>query len=226
MVVIPYKFKDKDALRKWLWKYLSDYHLTMQPRPCYARIPSFKAVELAVRRLVAEPAWKDADTVVISADEVTFHARWEAIKDGKRLIVPIPRGDRAHLVEGIAPANAQVAAMMKEIGKFSSDIPLTRAGDAPLLITGALSVDRFGNWLGQGEVFGELAPEITQKGGLLDTATRIALVDDFQIFEDFTYLTSPDDLPVHRIVTKTQVVLPKPPEDPPLETPDAPITLR
>ncbi|MDH5528121.1 MAG: hypothetical protein OEY97_12535 [Nitrospirota bacterium] len=218
MVVIPYRFKHKDELRKWLWKYLSDYHLTMVPRPCFARIPSFRAPEIATARLLDERAWQTAGTVVISADDVTFEARREALAAGKCVLVPIPRSDQAWRLEGISPTDARVAAMIKEIGRFAQTMPLTELKGAPLLVTGALSVDRYGRWLGQGEVFGELPAALTRKGGLLDDAVRIAIVDDKQIFEDFGYLIDANELPVHRVITKTQAFTPKPPEP---ETPDA-----
>lgn len=225
MVVIPYRFQDKDELRKWLWKYLSDYHLTMVPRPCFARIPSFKATEVATARLLEEQAWQAARKVVIAPDDVTYHARWEALKAGKTVFVPIPRTDQAWHLEGISPEDAQVAAMMKEIGRFAKQVPLEDASGVPLLVTGAVSVDRFGNWLGQGEVFGELPAALTKTGGLLDSATRIALVDDKQIFEDFAYLMAEDDARVQRIVTKTQSFSPKEPEPAPLEPDTGPLRI-
>lgn len=217
MVVIPYRFKDRDELRKWLWKYLSDYHLTMVPRPCFARIPGFKAAEVATARLVKEAAWKGADTVLVSPDEVTGDARREAILAGKRLFVPIPRTDEAYLLDGTRPADARVAAMMKEIGRFGKKVPLSDAHDVPLIVTGALSVDRYGGWLGQGAVFGEMAPEIMRADGPFAGSFRIALVDDMQIFEDFGYLLTAADAPVDRIVTKTQAFTPeaRPPEPEP-----------
>ncbi len=214
MVVIPYKFRDKDELRKWLWKYLSDYHLTMIPRLCFARIPSFKATEVATARLVKEARWKDADTVLISPDDATYHARWEAIREGKRLFVPIPKTDEAYLLDGTAPADAQVAAMMKEVGRFGKKVPLADAKNTPLIVTCALSVDRYGGWLGQGEIFGEMARALMQTDGPFADSFRIALVDDMQIFENFGYLLTPDDAGIDRIVTKTQSFTPaeRPPE--------------
>ncbi|MDH4229249.1 MAG: hypothetical protein OEW11_05805 [Nitrospirota bacterium] len=215
MVVIPYHFRSKDELRKWLWKYLSDYHLTMVPRPCFARIPSFRALEVATARLTEEPAWHTAATVVITADDVTLEARREALRAGKTVLVPVPRTHEAWRLEAVSRADAQVAAMLKEIDRFAKRVPLARLAGAPLLVTGAVSVDRYGNWLGQGEVFGETPSALMQSGGMLDECTRIALVDDKQIFEDFGYLTEAGDLPVQLIVTKTQTLAPKSPEERP-----------
>jgi 5-formyltetrahydrofolate cyclo-ligase len=211
MVVIPYRFKSKDELRKWLWKYLSDYHLKMVPRPCFARIPGFKAQDVAVARLVKEPAWDDAEAVVIGPDDVTLEARVEAMRAGKRLLVPVPGEATCHLLEGVSRKDARVAAILKEMGRFSRIVPLSEAAGTPLLVTGALSVDRFGHWLGQGAVFGELPEDITRADGLLRQAFRIALVDDMQIFEDFGYLIDPAEARVDRIVTKTQSLTPQAP---------------
>jgi len=208
LVVIPYQFKHKDELRKWLWKYLSDYHLTMVPRQCFARIPSFKATEVATRRLAGLDAWGAADTVLISPDDVTYEARRKALKAGKRLIVPIPKTDTAHLLEGVAATDAQVAAMMKEISRFSRVIPLADIGRVGMSVVGALSVDRYGNWLGQGEVFGELNPALTRSDGALAADLRVALVDDMQIFEDFGYLMEPGDARIDLMVTKTKELEP------------------
>jgi len=214
MVVIPYKFKTKDELRKWLWKYLSDYHLTMVPRPCFARVPSFKAADVATARLIALPAWKEAGVVLVSADDVTYDARVEAIKAGKRLYVPVPGEDRVHRLENVAPEHAKVAAMLKEITRFSSVMPLATARDTELIVMGAVSVDRLGNWLGQSQVFNELPLALTRAEGAFAHAHRIALVDDMQIFEDFAYLMEPGDAKVDLVVTKTQVLTPQPPEAP------------
>ncbi len=216
MVVIPYQFKDKDELRKWLWKYLSDYHLTMVPRPCFARIPSFKATHVATAKLVDQPQWQAADTVVISPDDATTDARKEAIRAGKRLFVPLPKTDTAILLEQIDPKQATPAALMKEAERFGKVVPLAEVKGAPLFVTSALSVDRFGNWLGQGEVFGELNPTLTHTDGVLADAFRIALVDDMQIFEDFEYLMEPTAAKLDLTITKTKVVTPevRPPAPP------------
>jgi len=214
MVVIPYKFKTKDELRKWLWKYLSDYHLTMVPRPCFARIPSFKAVDVATARLTALPEWKEARAVVVSPDDVTYDARAEAIRAGKRLYVPVPGEKRVHVLEKVPRESAKVAAMLKEISRFSNVMPLAAAEDAQLIVMGAVSVDRMGNWLGQGEVFSELKPALTRTDGPFARVRHVALVDDMQIFEDFAYLMEPGDAKVDLVVTKTQVFTPLPPEAP------------
>jgi len=184
MVVIPYKFKTKDELRKWLWKYLSDYHLTMIPRPCFARVPSFKAVDVAVARLTDLPAWKAAEAVLV------------------------------HRLEGVPADKAEVAANLKEISRFSDVLPLAAAQDAALVVMGALSVDRMGRWLGQGEVFSELPPALTRADGSFGKTPRVALVDDMQIFEDFGYLMEEGDARVDLVVTKTQVLEPQPPQAP------------
>lgn len=210
MVIIPYRFRDKDELRKWLWKYLSDYHLTMVPRPCFARVPGFKATEVAVRRLLALDIWQTSGTVLTCANDVTFEVRREALKAGKVLIVPIPRSGDAWRLEGVDPTEARPAAMIKEIERFATRLPLADIGPVPLMVIGALSVDRFGGWLGQGEIFGELAATLTSTEGLLKDSHRIALVDDMQIFEDFGYLRDSTDAEVDQIVTKTQVFAPEP----------------
>jgi 5-formyltetrahydrofolate cyclo-ligase len=214
MVVIPYKFKTKDELRKWLWKYLSDYHLTMVPRPCYARVPSFKAVDVAVARLTDLPAWKAAEAVLVSPDDVTLDARIAAIREGKRLYVPVPGEKRVHRLEGVPADKAEVAANLKEISRFSDVLPLAAAQDAALVVMGALSVDRHGNWLGQGEVFSELPPALTRADRNFGKTPRVALVDDMQIFEDFGYLMEEGDARVDLVVTKTQTLEPQPPQAP------------
>ncbi|MBI5135853.1 MAG: hypothetical protein HZA24_00800 [Nitrospirae bacterium] len=226
MVVIPYQFKGKDELRKWLWKYLSDYHLTMVPRPCFARVPSFKATHVATARLTARPEWQAADTVVIAPDDVTTEARREAIRQNKRLFVPLPKSERAVLLEKVDPGQATPASLMKEIGRFGREVPLAELKGAPLLITGAVSVDRFGNWLGQGEIFGELHPSLVRADGILAGAFRVAVVDDMQIFEDFEYLMDPADAKLDLAVTKTKAVAPEPRTGPPTAPHTGPILIR
>jgi len=206
VVVIPYQFKGKDELRKWLWKYLSDYHLTMVPRPCFARIPSFKATQVATSKLTKQPQWQDADTVVISPDDATTEARKEAMRAGKRLFVPLPKTETAVLLENVDPKQVSPAALMKEAERFGNVVPLTELSGAPLFISGAVSVDRYGNWLGQSDIFGELHPSLTRRDGILNGAVRVVLVDDMQIFEDFAYLMDSTDAPVDILVTKTKVV--------------------
>lgn len=208
MVVIPYKFKNKDELRKWLWKYLSDYHLTMVPRPCFARIPSFRSVEVATQRLTAQEPWKAAQAVLVGPDDVTQEARAEAIRAGKRLYVPVPGEERVLRLEGVDRRNATVAALMKEIARFGTVVPLDEARDAAVIVTGALSVDRLGHWLGQGSVFGELPLALTRAEGPFAGMCRIALVDDMQIFEDFSYLVEPGEARIDLIVTSTQAFTP------------------
>jgi 5-formyltetrahydrofolate cyclo-ligase len=180
---------------------------------------------VATAKLVAQPQWQDADTVVISPDDATVDARKEAIRAGKRLFVPLPKTDRAVLLENVDPKQSSRAALMKEIERFGQVVPLTDLKDAPLFVTSALSVDRYGNWLGQGDIFGELNPSLTGRDGVLNGAFRAVLVDDMQIFEDFGYLMAQNDAPMDLLVTKTKVVTPETrPEAPP--TPSGTIQIR
>jgi len=209
LVVIPYHFRNKDELRKWLWKYLSDYHLTMVPRPCFARIPSFKATHVATARLTKMEPWQRAATVLISADDATEDARREALKAGKTVVVPVPRTDQVVVLDGVALDQARPAAMVKEMQRFGTAVPIAEAPAVDMVVLGALSVDRYGNWLGQGDIFGEIPPALIATDGPAGLAPRVALVDDMQIFEDFGYLMTPTDHPMDYLVTKTQILSPQ-----------------
>ncbi len=200
-------FKKKDEIRKAVWEYMEMNNLVSFPRPCFGRIPNFIGSDIAVQRLKNLKEWKEAKFIFSAPDSVLQYARFEAIKEGKTLLVVAPRVTGFYLLKNIPKEKAFRASSIKGFSEFGKLVEIDSSlPKVDLYLTGAVACDLKGNRIGKGTGFGDREDEILSKGGLIDKKTpRIALVHEAQIFEDFSYLMDKWDKKISIIVTPEKV---------------------
>jgi 5-formyltetrahydrofolate cyclo-ligase len=201
------KFRSKKEIRETVWEYMERNNLVSFPRPCFGKIPNFIGSDIAVQRLKNLKEWKEAKFIFSAPDSVLQYARFEAIKEGKDLLVVAPRLTGFYLLKDIHKEKAFRASSIKGFSEFGKLVEIDSSlPKLDLYLTGAVACDLKGNRIGKGTGFGDREDEILSKAGLIDEKTpRVAIVHEAQIFEDFSYLMDQWDRKISIIITPEKV---------------------
>lgn len=200
-------YNNKQEIRKAVWDYMEEHNLVAFPRPCYGRIPNFVGSRSATERLKTLREWKEARVVFSAPDSSLHHARCEALKEGKTLLVAAPKLKGFYLIQDIPQEKAFEASSIKGFSRFGRPVRISsKLPRVDLYLTGAVAVDKEGNRIGKGAGYGDREDAILSEKGLMDEKTpRVALVDDVQVFEDFFSLMKENDRKVSIVVTPGNV---------------------
>ncbi len=199
--------KNKQELRQAVWSYMENNNLVTFPRPCYGRIPNFTGSRTATERLKTLFEWKNADVIFSAPDSPLHPARYEALKEGKTILVAAPRLIGFYLLKNISPEKSFEASSIKGCSRFGRKVKINlQLPRIDLYLTGAVAVDKKGNRIGKGAGYGDREDTLLSEAGLLDRKTpRIVLVHEIQIFEDFSSLMEENDKKIMVIVTPREV---------------------
>ncbi len=203
----PKAFQNKAQVRQWVWRRMEENDLVVFPRPCYGKIPNFAGSRHAAEKLKGLEEWKKAKVVFASPDSSLRSARWEALKDGKLLIVAAQRLKGFFLLEKVPVEKRFEASSITGFDKFGKKVAKpTELPKVDLYLTGAVAVDQRGNRIGEGTGYGDQEESLLYEAGLMDTATpRVALVHDAQVFTDFSSLMGAQDRKISLIVTPQKI---------------------
>ena len=80
----------KDALRHRVWSALAASGDARDAEGPFHRIPDFVGAEAAAAQLQKLPMWRDAKVVKSNPDPPQAFVRRNALRDGKRVYVPVP----------------------------------------------------------------------------------------------------------------------------------------
>ena len=81
---------EKDRVRERVWAALEREGVARFPG-ARGRIPNFKGAEAAARRLAALPQWQASKTIKANPDAPQLPVRVQALADGKRVYMAVPR---------------------------------------------------------------------------------------------------------------------------------------
>ena len=155
-------------------------------------IADFQGSEAAAQRLMAHPVWQRSQVVFITPDNCLEWLRWQALRQGKRVLITtysIKRGfwllDPAQI-----PADRLLYAATLD-GMERHGTPLTLAqirAELPRLdcmITGTGAINEEGVRFGKGHGFFDAEWGMLYRIGVIDTTTpAIALVHDCQVLRE------------------------------------------
>lgn len=200
-------FKNKQELRNAVWEFMEKRNLITFPRSCYGRIPNFAGAEMATKNLKTIKEWKEVKVIFSAPDSVLHRARFEALKEGKIILVASPGLKRFYLIGNISLEKAFKASTIKGFSEFGREVKInSELPKIELYLTGAVACDKKGNRIGKGTGFGDREDEILSEAGLIDENTpRITLVHKVQVFEDLSYLSDKWDKKVTIIVTPERI---------------------
>lgn len=197
------KFRNKEELRKAVWDYMEKNNLVTFPRPCFGRIPNFAGAEKATWNLKKLMEWQKARVIFSAPDSVLHLARYEALKEGKSVLVAAPRITGFYWLKDIPGSEAFRASTIRGFAQFGVPVSInSRLPKIDLYLTGAVACDKKGNRIGKGTGFGDREDDLLSEAGLIDETTpRVVLVHEIQVFEDFSYLVDEWDKKISIIVT-------------------------
>jgi 5-formyltetrahydrofolate cyclo-ligase len=203
MVNLHKTFKTKQELREAVWAYMEENDLVAFPRSCRGRIPNFTGAREAAEKLKGLSEWGEAMAVFSAPDSSLHHARTEALREGKALLVAAPKLAGFYLIPDVLPQKAFEASSIKGFPRFGRLVTIGPALPKVMFyLTGAVAVDRKGNRIGKGTGYGDREDEILSAAELIDAKTpRVALVHQVQVFDDFSHLMGEWDRKVNIIVT-------------------------
>jgi len=192
----------KASIRERIWRVLEEKRL-IYSSTCFGKIPNFRGKEEAAELLAKQGFFKEASCIFSTPDGALSKIREIILKEGKTLIVALPK--MRGFVEIEERKNIQEAVTIRGFIKYGK--PLS-GKKIDLFIQGAVGVDRFGNRLGKGSGFGDKEWSYFKERNLIKENCKIAcLVHDIQVLdESIDEFMEPHDKRVDYIFTPTQVI--------------------
>lgn len=177
----------KQAVRAHVWSLLQRERAARFPG-AEGRIPNFTGAERAAALLATTPEWQRAQTVKINPDAPQLPVRVQALKEGKRLYMPVPRlADERPFLE-LDPRRLDVpprgAASIKGATRHGRPVGIEEMAAIDLVVCGSVAVNRRGARLGKGGGFSDLEFALLTEAGLLPaTAPLTTTVHPLQILD-------------------------------------------
>ena len=199
-------FDNKADARGWVWDRLQAEGLARFPFPPHGRIPNYVGVDLAAKRLLDEPPWKEARDIKVNPDSPQRAVRLLALEMGIRVYVPTPRLTGGfHLLdpEAIAPGDYQAAATLSRMAEYSRPVALAEMPQMDAIVTGCAAVTRAGKRCGKGEGYSDIEFALLRELGHAPVPVATT-VHDAQLVADFPI--EANDLPLSLICTPTQTI--------------------
>jgi 5-formyltetrahydrofolate cyclo-ligase len=199
----------KDEVREHVWSLLITERVARFPG-ARGRIPNFIGAEAAARRLAALPEWRAARAIKCNPDAPQLPVRVQALRDGKRLFVAVPRLRDERCFLELDPrrlaGRERAAASIRGAARFGRP---TRVEDMPpidLIVAGSVAVGRDGARAGKGGGFSDLEFGLLRDLGLVGPRTTVTTtVHPLQILRRRIPMLA-HDIPLDVIVTPDDVI--------------------
>jgi len=204
--------ESKQAIRERVWDDVEESGVARFPFPPHGRIPNVAGADDAADRLAAQPAWRDAQTVKANPDAPQLPVRRQALRDGKRLYVAVPRlRDEACFLE-LDPAEIvdyDAATTVSGISEYGTPVTPDELPEIDLIVSGSVAVTETGERIGKGEGYSDLEYAILAEYGLVDESTTVATtVHERQLVDRIE--ADDHDVSLSLVVTPERVVHPEP----------------
>lgn len=183
------RHSDKDALRTEVWSLLKQKGVAR--RDPFGHIPNFVGAEQAAERLAALPIWQQAQVIKCNPDSPQKPVRLQALKDGKRLYMAVPRLTSKRCFVELSAADLQQrnipleeAATMRQALVHGRLVSFEEMQPIDLVLVGCVAVTCSGGRTGKGAGFADLELAMLKEFGLVQDATPIATtVHSLQVVE-------------------------------------------
>jgi 5-formyltetrahydrofolate cyclo-ligase len=198
---------NKDSLRQHIWSTLHDQKLTK--RVPFGHIPNFIGAERAAARLRELPIWQEAKVVKCNPDSPQTAIRLNALEDGKRLYMAVPKLKRKKcFVELTAEALAKKNIPMKKAATMCSAliygrlVSFAEMEPIDLVVVGCVAASPNGGRTGKGAGFADLELAMLAEHNLIQPHTAIVTtVHDRQMVENEALPLESHDWPLDWVVT-------------------------
>lgn len=174
-------------------------------------VPDFQGRARADARVVAQAAWREAQTLFVMPDNSMRALRHRALVAGKRLLVPT-FGFRRGLVllDGatIADGDKALAATLDGMEQIGKRLALDRRQAVPhvdFVVTGATAATIDGRVIGRGEPLLAMGWAAMEELGIVDEGVRIiAVVHDCQVIGE--EVPAVPEIQVELVATPTRLI--------------------
>lgn len=202
----------KDALRARIWQELEDLEIAVGTP--WDSIPNFKGAVEAAEQLRALPIWQNASIVKSNPDAPQIPVRLNALRDGKKLYMPVPE-----LVEHLPfvlldpvvlqekSVSFEEAATIEGALKHGQRVEFTGMMPMDLLVVGCVAASKEGGRTGKGAGFADLELGIFREvGTIAKGAVILTTVHDVQVVPGDELPLQAHDSPLDWVVTPTQAI--------------------
>jgi 5-formyltetrahydrofolate cyclo-ligase len=199
----------KQEVRERVWALLEHEGVARFPG-ARGRIPNFKGAEGAARRLAELPEWQSAETVKANPDAPQLPVRVQALADGKRVYMAVPRLRERRPFVLLDPKRLRVdprdAASIRGAARFGRPVRIEQMEPVELVVCGTVAVNPKGVRIGKGGGYSDLEFGLLADAGLVNRDTAIATtVHELQILDEDLPETA-HDFRVDRVVTAGKVL--------------------
>lgn len=214
--------KNKQQIRGEVWKRLrevalpdSRFHFEFSEF-----IPDFEGSKAALAKLLALSLYRDSTLIFITPDNCLEGLRTQALRDGKRILVPtygIRRGFVKLSLDEMSRGKEEYASWLDGLERMGRHVSLTeiqQLGPIDFLVSGASVINHQGVRFGKGHGFFDLEWAILFEIGVVDETTPIvAFVHDCQVV-DTVLEPSAFDTVCDFIITPSRIIEIKNPTKP------------
>ncbi|MEG4234422.1 5-formyltetrahydrofolate cyclo-ligase [Microcoleus sp. Pol11C3] len=204
--------QDKDQLRSEIWSLLKQQAASIGYP--FGHIPNFVGAQVAAERLATLPIWQQAKTIKCNPDSAQIPVRMQALQDGKRLYMAVPRltDDRCFVeltAEDLQRQNRSIAesAIAQKAVTCGRLVGFEEMQPIDLVIVGCVAVTRQGGRTGKGAGFADLELAMLKEFGLVQIDTPIVTtVHPLQIVADSHLPMQAHDWALNWIITAEDVI--------------------
>ena len=196
---------NKDSMRKMIWDFLEDNHLSIHLKSPHDRIPNFIGSTAAAKLLRNTQEWINSKVIFSSPDTAQKKVREYALADKKILIMASPKLKKGYV--SINPKNTlnkeKIASTIDGAFKFGNSIKTFPKVD--MVIEGSVAVDLMGNRLGKGGGYGDKEISYLFSQNVINNKTPIVTtIHESQIVEKVPM--EKHDKKINMIVTTERVI--------------------
>jgi 5-formyltetrahydrofolate cyclo-ligase len=201
--------REKQAVRDRVWTTLERKGAARFPG-AQGRIPNFKGAEAAARRLAALPEWQAGEVVKANPDAPQLPVRVQALANGKRVYMAVPRLREQKPFILLDPRRLRVdprdAASIKGAAASGRRVRIDDLERVDVIVCGTVAVNRKGVRVGKGGGYSDLEFGLLAERGLVDRETTIVTTIHGSQLLDEDLPETAHDFRVDVIVTPDEVI--------------------
>jgi len=200
---------DKQSIREAVWDDLEDSGVARFPFPPHDRIPNFAGATAAAERLAGTDAWAAADAIKSNPDAPQLPVRRRALRDGKTVVVAVPRLSDEQPFRSLDPAvidDVDDATTIAGIDEYGEAVGPSEVPPIDVIVSGSVAVSPDGTRIGKGEGYSDLEFAVLSELGAVDGATTVVTTVHERQIQDSLPAPDDHDVPMDLLVTPERVI--------------------
>lgn len=201
---------EKQPIREKVWDLLQAERAARFPG-ARGRIPNFVGAERCAAHLDRLDAWRAARAIKINPDSPQRAIRYQALREGKRLYMAVPRLRRRECFIALDPEKIGEkkwweGSSIAGAARHGRTVTVEEMEPVDLIVCGSVAVSREGGRIGKGEGYSDLEFALATEAGKIGPDTPIITsVHPLQIV-DRPFPWAVHDIPVDFILTPEKII--------------------